>query len=55
MYGNKAFELGGEYNNPKPAKIEKIIFFMIKSEDEEINIIIEKNLKIVAQSRFYTD
>lgn len=55
VYGNKGFEVGNEFNTAKPAKIKKIVYFIIKSEDEEVSIVVERNLKIVAQSKFYTD
>ena len=33
VYGNKAFEVGNEFNTPKPQKIKKIVHFIIKSEE----------------------
>lgn len=38
--GNKAFELGNDFNSAKPAKVKKIINFFTKSEDEDIIILV---------------
>lgn len=34
IYGNKSFDVGAEFSSSKPVKTKKIIYFMIKSEDE---------------------
>lgn len=39
-YGNKGFEVGSEFSSSKINKVKKIIYFIIKSEEEEINIFV---------------
>lgn len=34
VYGNKAFELGTEFNNVKSTKVKKIVNLFTKSEEE---------------------
>ena len=53
-YGNKAYEVGSEFTNTKVNKIKKIIYFIIKSEEEEIKILVEKNNKVISEGNFFT-
>lgn len=53
-YGNKGFEVGSEFSGSKINRVKKIIYFIIKSEEEEISIFVEKNLKLVSHNYFFT-
>ena len=51
---SKAYELIGDYNS-KILKFKKIVHLALKSEDDEMSFVIEKNSKIVASCKFYSD
>jgi len=49
VYGNKAFEISGEMDSTKTLKYNKIVYFIIKTEEEDFSVVIEKNFKTIAR------
>lgn len=47
VYGAKAFEILGEFNH-RVVQFQRIIYIILKSEDEEVAVYCEKNNKIAA-------
>ena len=43
--GSKAFDFGEDVDHSKVTKIKKIIYFIIKSENEEVDLLLHRNSK----------
>jgi hypothetical protein len=51
QHGSKAFEFAEDIDHSKLTKIKKIVYFIIKSENEEIDLLLHKNGKPFASCR----
>lgn len=54
MHGGRAFEFPDEIDHSKVTKIKKIIHFLIKSESEEVDLIVHRNGKVISFARLNT-
>lgn len=50
--GSKVFEFSEDIDHSKTTKIKKVVFFIIKSESEEVELTLHKNGKPFSTSRF---
>lgn len=53
--GNKVFELKGDLDPVKPTRFARIVYFMVKSEEEDFTFLVEKGTRIVAKGTVGTD
>jgi len=53
--GSKAFDFAEEIDKSKITKVKKVVFFIIKSETEEVNFILTRNGKVFTYCRFNTN
>jgi hypothetical protein len=53
--GNKAFELNGDLDPLKPNKFARLIYFIVKSEEEDFAFTLEKGPRIMAKATIGTD
>ena len=51
-HGNKGFDFAEDIDKNKLTKIKKVIFFIIKSETEEVNFILTRGGKVFTYCRF---
>ena len=51
QHGSKAFEFAEDIDHSKVTKIKKIVYFIIKSDSEEVDLILHKNSKPFAACR----
>jgi hypothetical protein len=49
VYGNKAFEVSGEMDASKMVRSNKLIYFVVKTEEEDFSIVIERNFKTIGR------
>jgi hypothetical protein len=49
VYGNKAFEVSGEMDASKTVKSNKLIYFVVKTEEDDFSIVIERNFKTIGR------
>jgi hypothetical protein len=54
QHGSKAFDFVEDIDHNKTTKIKKIVHFIVKSETEEVDIILHKNGKVVSFCRLST-
>ena len=52
---NKAFELNGDLDPFKSTKFGRIVYFIVKSEEEDFTFSLEKGARIVAKATVGTD
>lgn len=51
QYGTKAFDFTEDVDHSKLTKIKKIVYFIIKSDNEDIDIVLQRNGKSLAVCR----
>jgi hypothetical protein len=51
QHGSKAFEFTEDIDTSKTTKIKKVVFFLVKSENEEVDLILYRNGKPLSVCR----
>jgi len=54
MHNNKSFDYLEDIDHNKTTKIKKIAHFIIKSDSEDVDLVIHRNGKTIASARFNT-